>query len=420
MSYNKIVEEIFSELHRKIGTRKSRDNYFSEDCISFSRTRNLPFHELVAFLFQRSTYSMDIKLDQWFQKWMPHRPGAVSRQAVSKARQKLPVEIFRDALTLSAQTFLKSGQKKDWNGYQIYAIDGTELQIPTTPETLKEFDDVKNRYGSCGAIASASALYDVTNDIILDSVICPYNTDERKMAEMLLDSVMTDECKKASIVLFDRGYPSYRFLGYLFDHKIYFVMRVKEQMSRLRDPKREDGEVYRKCGGKCRTLRTIHLTISEGNEEYLITNVPKEKVDIDKFKKLYFLRWGIEGKYEEWKTRLEVENFSGKKSICIKQDYYISLFISNICSLIKQEADKRYHGKTKNGKEYQSRRSYLLYQINCYISGILLKKVEIGQVIERILELSKRKRSQIRRNRKCERNQNLNRRKYSINHKSCI
>ena len=88
-------------------------------------------------------------------------------------------------------------------------------------------------------------MYDVTNDIILDSVICPYNTDERKMAEMLLDSVMTDECKKASIVLFDRGYPSYRFLGYLFDHKIYFVMRVKEQMSRLRDPKREDGEVYR-------------------------------------------------------------------------------------------------------------------------------------------------------------------------------
>lgn len=420
MSYSEIIKEIFDELQRSIESRQSRKKYFAKDCTDFSRKRKLPFYELVAFLFQRSIYSYDIKLDQWFQQWMPQQYSIISRQAVSKARQKIPVEIFHDALTLSAQIFLDNGPKKNWNGYQIYAVDGTDLQIPTTTETLNEFGAVKNRFGSCSAGASATALYDVMNDIILDSVICPYKTDERKMAEMLLDSVMTDERKSESIVLFDRGYPSYRFLEYLFDHKIYFVIRIKEQMSRLRDHMQKDGVVYRKCGAKCRTIRTIQLTISEGNEEYLITNIPKEQIEIDKFKELYFLRWGIEGKYEECKTRLEIENFSGKKSICIKQDYYISLFISNICSLIKQEADKRYHGKTKSGKEYQSRRSYLIYQINNCISGILLKKLNVNVIIEQILELSKRKRSQIRRNRKCERNLNINRRKYSINHKACI
>ena len=117
---------------------------------------------------------------------------------------------------------------------------------------------------------------------------------------------------------------------------------------------------------------------------------------------------------------MEVENFSGTKSVCIKQDYYISLFISNISSIVKQEADKRYHGKTESGKEYQSRRSYLIYQINYHISGILLQKVESEQIVEKIIEMSKKKRSQIRRNRKCERNQNLNRRKYNIHHKLCI
>lgn len=419
MTYKKIVDDIFTELQKSIFSKSFKRKYFSENCTVFSRTRCMPLQELIAFLFQRSTYSMDIKLDQWFQKWFPEK-NVVSRQAISKARQKLPVEIFHDALRLSAQIFLKSEKKKDWNGYQIYAIDGTDLQIPTTSETLRDFGASSNGCGVCHSQASASALYDVMNDIILDSVICPYKTAERTMAEMLLDSVMTNEYKKNSIVLFDRGYPSYQFLGYLFDHEIYFVMRVKKQMSRLRSLSKKDGEVYRKCGKKCRTIRTIQLMLEGENEEYLITNIPKEKMGIEKFRELYFLRWGIEGKYGEWKTRLEVENFSGTKSVCIKQDYYISLFISNISSIVKQEADKRYHGKTESGKEYQSRRSYLIYQINYHISGILLQKVESEQIVEKIIEMSKKKRSQIRRNRKCERNQNLNRRKYNIHHKLCI
>lgn len=316
---------------------------------------------------------MDIKLDQWFQKWFPEK-NVVSRQAISKARQKLPVEILHNALKLSAQIFLKSEQKKDWNGYHIYAIDGTDLQIPTTLETLKEFGASSNGCGICHSQASASALYDVINDIILDSVICPYKTCERTIAEMLLDSAITNEYKKNSIVLFDRGYPSYQFLAYLFDHKINFVIRVKKQMSRLRSLSKLDGEVYLKCGKKCRTIRTIQLMLEGENEEYLITNIPKEKMGIEKFKELYFPRWGIEVKYGECKTRLEVENFSGTKSICIKQDYYISLFISNISSLVKQEADKRYYGKTKSGKEYQSKRNVHKYGaiVNVNVTKILI------------------------------------------------
>ena len=422
MSYEKLVEDILIALQKKLRNKESQKRYLADNSSAFTRKRNLPFEKLTAFLFQRSTYSLDIKLEQWFQAWMPHQSEPISRQAISKARQKLPAEIFHDALILSSQMFQKNKKRKDWNGFQIYAVDGTDLQIPTTKETLEEFGAMKSRFGCSIAGASASALYDVMNDIILDSVICPYKTDERVMAEQLLDTVMTEESKKESIVLFDRGYPSYRFLGYLFDQKIYFVMRIKEQMSHLRDPRGKDGEVYRKCGGKCRTLRTICVKLEEEKEEFLITNIPREKISLNQFKELYFLRWGIEGKYGEWKSLLEIENFSGKKSICIKQDFYISLFLSNICSLMKQAADKRYHGITESGKEYQARRSYLIHEINRQISGILLKQKteEIRMILEDILKRSKKKRSQIRRNRKCERNLNLNRRKYSMNHKSCI
>ena len=62
MPYKKIVQDIFNELQKNIYSQKFRKNYFAEDCTNFTRARCMPFQELVAFLFQRSAYSLDIKL----------------------------------------------------------------------------------------------------------------------------------------------------------------------------------------------------------------------------------------------------------------------------------------------------------------------------------------------------------------------
>ena len=375
MRYLDIVKNIFIELQKQVSYQTLKEKYFLHDKAAFTRKRNMPLTELVAFLLQRSTNGLDIKLDKWFSEWMQEDSIPVSRQAVSKARQLLPHEIFHDFLRLSAEKFVSNTiSKKRWNGYQIYAIDGTDLQIPTTEETLNEFGKIKSRYGTQIAGASASLLYDVLNDVIIDGVICSYKTSERKMAKTLLENTVFRNNKENSIVVFDRGYPSYEFLGYLFDNNIKFVIRVKEQMSRYRNTDMEDGEVYRKCGNKCRTLRTIQLELENGSKEYLITNLTKE-ISHDSFKELYFLRWGIEGKYKEIKSRFELENFSGKKSICIKQDFYINLFLANICSLLKQEIDNKQANDEGLTKKYQTRKMLFrtlndasFFTLNCAVS----------------------------------------------------
>ena len=421
MGYLDIVKNIFIELQKQVSCQSLKKKYFSDNETAFTRKRNMPLTQLVAFLLQRTTNGLDIKLDKWFSKWMPKDSLPVSRQAISKARQLLPEDIFHDFLNLSAKEFMGNIiSKKNWNGYQIYAIDGTDLQLPTTPETLKEFGNMKSRFGTQIAGASASLLYDVLNDVILDGVICPYRTNERNMAKTLLENTVFRNSQDNCIVVFDRGYPAYEFLGYLFDNNIKFVIRVKEQMSRLRNTNTEDGEVYRKCGSKCRTLRTIHLRLENGTEEYLITNLSKEEIAHVAFKELYFLRWGIEGKYKEIKSRFEIENFSGKKSICIKQDFYINLFLSNICSLLKQEIDDESDNDEGLTRIYQTRKTFVIYRVNNIISGLVLKQVELVEELVNLIECCKKKRSQIRRNRKCERNLNINRRKYSNNYKSCI
>lgn len=420
MSHIEIAEEIIVKLQKFIHSKSFKEMYFAEKNSCFSRNRKMPLPEIIAFLTQRSVNSLDIKIDKWIESFNREKDYSISRQAISKARQQIPEKIFHDFLRLSAETFLEKEKKKNWQGYQVYAIDGTDLQIPTTQETLEEFGAVKTRFQNRMAGASASALFDVLNDMILDSVICPYKTCERKMAKELLDTVLTEDRRKKSIVVFDRGYPSYEFLGYLTEKGINYVIRIKEQMSLLRDGNKKDGEVYRKCGGKCRTIRTIQLELGNGMKEYLITNLSRNLVKQEQFQELYFLRWGIEGKYKELKKSIEIECFSGKKSICIKQDFYISLFLANISALLKKEVDVKIEEEKKNEKEYQGRKSYLIYWVNKRMGKWLLNIEEIKSAMEMIIEKCKKKRSQIRRDRKCERNLNLNRRKYSINHKCCL
>lgn len=86
--------------------------------------------------------------------------------------------------------------------------------------------------------------------------------------------------------------------------------------------------------------------------EYLVTNITDTALDIAVFKELYFLRWGIEGKYKEIKVSFKLEAFSGYKPEIIKQDFYSLIFISNLSALIKSAADARIDRKDNNKYRY--------------------------------------------------------------------
>lgn len=416
----KIAGRILSEIQKEIRTPDFKERYFPMESRAFSRKRKMPFCDMISFLMKRSTTSYAIKLSDWI---VEHQRTELSKQAVSKARQNLPVKIFQDIFEYSAELFQKETRDmKHWKGYQILAIDGTTLQIPTTEETLTHFGEVGTKFEKPMAGASSSAIYDVRSGVLLSCVIKPYRTAERDMAKELIEKVIPIIEKENTILVFDRGYPGYEFLEYLTDCGIQYVIRIKKQMTKLRTPGRKDGEVYRKCGKKCRTIRTIEIPLPGGKEEneYLITNVTKERVEWSSFKELYQMRWGIEGKFRELKSQLELESFSGKKPICIEQDYYITMFLSNIVSMLKNTVDEEVKEEYQGKKEYQGNRGYIIHELNRIISGILMKKHKIDGELEEIIKKSKKIRSQVRRNRTYERNANLNRRKYSMTYKSYI
>ena len=57
------------------------------------------------------------------------------------------------------------------------------------------------------------------------------------------------------------------------------------------------------------------------------------------FKKLYGLRWDIEKQYDKLKNKLQLENFTGRTVVTVEQDFYVSLYLSNIAAYAQHDAE---------------------------------------------------------------------------------
>ncbi|WP_344972085.1 transposase, partial [Anaerocolumna aminovalerica] len=117
---------------------------------------------------------------------------------------------------------------------------------------------------------------------------------------------------------------------------------------------------------KVSKVRVVKFPLDTGEIETIATNIFSTDFTEEDFKELYFLRWGIETKYKEIKSTLKIENFTGDKPVCVEQDFYANMLISNICSVIKSETDEiiKEDLVEKNSKaNYQTNRRLLIYRV---------------------------------------------------------
>ena len=129
------------------------------------------------------------------------------------------------------------------------------------------------------------------------------------------------------LFLFDRGYPCRELIAKLIGMKVHFVMRLKSgTFSNEIDKDKKDQIIEISYARKKYKVRVIKFKLDSGIEEILITNLFDTSINEDNFKQLYFMRWGIEIKYDELKNRLEIENFTGTTKIAIEQDFYASIY----------------------------------------------------------------------------------------------
>ncbi|UZQ52746.1 transposase [Clostridium kluyveri] len=253
-----------------------------------------------------------------------------------------------------------------------------------TEELREEFGYIENQSIKV-ARARGIGLYDVENDMIITSAIDYYRTGERASAIELINKLEALSSYN-DLILFDRGYPSRDFISFIGSKNIKYLMRVSTAfLKSVVNVQGEDQIVEVKCKKEIIKIRVLKFKLDSGVTEILITNIYDKTFTVDDFKKLYFRRWGIEVKYNELKSRLQIENFSGETPIAIKQDFYATMYLSNMVSLAKKDANAIIE-ESNADKELKYE-----YKVN---TNILTGKLKTSLVVM-LLEKNPRKRRKI-------------------------
>ncbi len=67
----------------------------------------------------------------------------------------------------------------------------------------------------------------------------------------------------------------------------------------------------------------------------------------NQFKALYHLRWCVEENYKRLKQWVEIENFSGKSALSVRQDFHAKIVSANLTALMALAAQKQVQSRTK-------------------------------------------------------------------------
>ena len=349
------LNKIRSRIHSKELKEKWR-----KSITDFTRKRKMDFERLIPYILNKKGLSTNMEIYNFFDKI--NEETDMSAQALLDQRLKLKPEIFVDLNEDYLKGFYSEYREtdvKNYKGYILKAIDGTDFEIPNTEKSKETFGRVKAKSGESIPRTSVSMCYDVLNGYIIDVIPEKYRSNEIYMAKqhMKKDQKITEDYE--SIYIMDRNYVSLDFISFLQKNGINFLARLnlgyyvketsnmktkdeiieiertKERMKRKYFENEETREYAKKNKIEVRILKYVLKT---GEEEYLITNL--KELSYEEIFKIYGKRWNIETLYNSLKNKLQIEKFTSSKEEIIKQDIYASTLVYNMIQTMKNEAQE--------------------------------------------------------------------------------
>lgn len=368
----------------------------------FVRKRKLSLFQVIMYLLYTSKASMFQNLSRIREDLRNLDFPDISKQALSKARQFINPALFKELYYLSVDLFYKQlPSRKLWNGYHLFAIDGSKIELPNSKSNFEFFGEMfgypdPNRRFTMGL---GSIVYDVLDDYIVHASFQRYLASERSAALEHLHNLEDLNIYQNSVVIFDRGYYSEDMFRYCVEHQHLCLMRLKQNYNIA---KKCSGDIITVLPGneKDRTedtkIRVIEVILNDGTKEYLATNLFDSHISQQMLRELYFYRWPVETKYKELKSRLAIEEFSGATTTSVLQEFYINVLLSNLSSLIKNQVDEEIQitAKSTNKYRYQANRAFIIGRIKTIVPKILCNLFDLS-VIDRLYKESLRCRSQI-------------------------
>ena len=327
----------------------------------------------------------------------------VSKGAFSQARQKLKHEAFIELDKDQVEYFFATNNFKKWNGFRLVAIDGSTARLPYSEKIVEQYGiaDISET-GRPIILSRLSQAYDVLNHITIDAQFSTYHDNEHDLAIKHLTTL-----KEGDLALFDRNYGSFWLFALLQNKGIHFCARLragswkaaqqliasngKEMITEIY-PSKASAKRCKSMGIDCKVLRLrfICIELDTGEKEILVTSlIDRKEFPHEVFADLYQLRWFAEESYKRMKSRLAIENFSGKSPLALLQDFYAKIFSCNLTSILMVQTDHQVKEITKNRKhKYQLNFTQALNRMkNSIVLLFVRSELKIEGYIEHLAKL---------------------------------
>jgi len=372
-----IESEWFKEQHRKVKE-------------AFTRVRKLTFPVIIVFILQKGVKSLQLRLNEWFDDLGCE---TVSNSAFTQARANLSHTAFIALNNRNVEMFYEDGDYKRYQGFRLLAVDGSKIRLPKGEEIKEKFgairywnqkEEVKGEHN----YAQLSVLYDVINRMVITAECGEAKAYEVDLAIKHLSEVNNEE----DLLLFDRNYATYEFMATLLDRKINFVIRCPVKYTIAAEMQAGTGSDSRvvEIKHKKKTLRVrfVRVLLSTGEYEILVTSLLDEKrYPAEMFKEIYGLRWGVETYYGLLKTRLELENFTGKTVESVLQDLYSTIYLTNLETILTMEVAENLGEKETSKNPQKVNRNVSFHAIKMEALNILFSDMEIEKVLSKLRAL---------------------------------
>lgn len=369
----------------------------------FTRHRRLPFALVLIMILRKSTKSLQCIVNETMSDLGLEE---ISASAYSQARYKMKhtafIELNQKAIV--DVVYQDEDFKKFW-GKRVLAIDGSKIRLPNNPEICGEFGTIAYSQGEDSDVqgehpyALGSVMYDVLNRIVIDASLEKANAYEVNLAIAHLAYT-----RPGDLLLMDRGYLSYRMLASLQQSARDFAIRcsaasydVAKQMLRGEGA---DSQVVtlRPCAAQAQairaaglpeaiTVRFVRVRLSTGEFEVLVTSLLDEILyPTQDFRALYHFRWGIETFYGLLKTRLALENFTGLGVEAIRQDFYATIYLSGMESVLTGLAQEMLDAKETHYPQ-KVNRAVSFNAIKTQAFALLMSGMTSSRMIEKLTTL---------------------------------
>lgn len=352
-----MIDEVLTEQHRKGTILTPKLSVWL--VLALTLRRDLNYHKVLDWM---------IAGFRWAQTLLPPQSHVVQDGAISHARVRLGVGVFRSLfhkLTASLWPI-----EPDFHGLVSAAFDGTTGTMPDTERNVNQFHKPQSRSGNAAfPQMRMMTLMALSVRLILDVAYAPYTgkgTGERSLVKKILSRLPYE----GLLFLLDAGLYSFEIVWEIAQSDQKFIVKAPRSLkpkpiqvlpdgsylARL-TKKIEDPDAPPTKNGRRRwkkismVVRVIRLQIPGFRPVTLITNILDTSITARELAIHYHKRWDIEIAYDEIKTHQcatlrgqSPTTFRSKRPDLVKQELYALLIMYNTVRLLIRRAAEE-HGK---------------------------------------------------------------------------